>query len=90
MKVLLLMKGSSAKFSVITLCVALTACVNIKQNLGHAWPLGPHALGKLILHITSLSIKQNFGYVWLLGPHALGKLILLVTFLIIKQKIGHA
>ena len=36
-------------FWFITLCVMhSTICLNIEQNLGHAWFLGPHTLGKLI------------------------------------------
>ena len=37
-------------------------CLSIKQNLSHAWPLGPPALSKLMLNDISLSVKQNFGY----------------------------
>ena len=84
------MKGSSAKFSFITLCVALSTCVSIKQNLGYAKLLRPHVLGKLICHVISLSIKQNIGHAWLLRPHALGKLILHVISLSVKQNLGHA
>ena len=36
MKVLLLMKGSFAMFSFMTLYVASIACLNIKQNLVYA------------------------------------------------------
>ena len=57
MKVLLLMKGSSAMFLFMTLCVASIACLNIKLTLGYAWVLRPHTLGKLIFLIISLSIK---------------------------------
>ena len=78
------MKGNFAKFSFITIYVVLTTCVSIKQNIGYAWLLGLHALGKLILHIISLSVKQNLGYVWLLKPHALGKLTLSIISLSIK------
>ena len=55
--VLLLMKGSSAMFSFMTLCVALITCVDIKQNLGHVWFLKPHTLGKLKFLITCVDIK---------------------------------
>ena len=54
------MKGSSSMFS---LCVMLITCLNIRQNLDHAWLLGPHTLGKLIFLITCLNIKQNIGHV---------------------------
>ena len=70
------MNGSSTMFSFMSLCVVSIACLNIKQNIGYTWLLGPHVLGKLIFMVISLSIKQNLGYVWLLGPRALGKLIL--------------
>ena len=47
--VLLLMKAFFTIFWFITLCVMhSTICLNIEQNLGHAWFLGPHTLGKLI------------------------------------------
>ena len=51
--------------------------MDIKQNIGHAWLLRPHTLGKLIFLIISLSAKQNLGNVGSLGPHALGKLTLI-------------
>ena len=50
-------------FSFSTLCVVLTTCLNIKQNLGHAWFLEPHISSKLIFLVTCLNIKQNIGYV---------------------------
>ena len=50
MKVLLFMKGNSAMFLFITLCVVYIICLSIKQNFGNA-------LGKLILFIIFLSIK---------------------------------
>ena len=90
MKVLLLMKDSSAMFSFMTLCVASIACLNIKQNLGYTWLLGPHTLGKLIFLVIFLSVKQNLGHSWLLRPHALGKLTLPIIFLSIKQNLDHA
>ena len=31
--------------------------MNIKQNLGYAWLLEPHALGKLIFLVICLSVK---------------------------------
>ena len=65
----------------LKLCVMLVTCLNIKQNLDHAWFLGPHTLDKLILLVTWLNIKQNVGHTWFLGPHILGKLIFLVTYL---------
>ena len=49
---------------------------SIKLNLGHAWILKPHALGKLITLFIILGIKQNLSYAWFLEPHTLGKLIL--------------
>jgi len=48
-KVLLLMKGNSAKFSFIILYVVCSIPLSIKQSFGHAWFLEPHTLGKLIL-----------------------------------------
>ena len=57
--------------------ILLITYLSIKQNLGHAWFLGPHTLGKLVLLIICLSIKQNHGHAWLLGLHTVGKLILL-------------
>jgi len=51
------MKGSSAMFSFLALRVISTTCVNIKQNLGYAWILGPHTLGELIFLVICLSIK---------------------------------
>ena len=90
MKVLLLMKGSSAMFLFVTLCVMLITCVNVKQNLGHTWFLRPHTLSKLIFLITCVNIKQSIGCAWFLGPHTLGKLIFLITCLDIKQNLGHA
>ena len=49
-KVLLLMKAFFTIFWFIILCVMRsTIGLNIKQNLGHVWFLGPHTLGKLIL-----------------------------------------
>ena len=36
--------------------------LSVKQNLNHAWLLGPHALGKLILNNISLSVKQNLNH----------------------------
>ena len=67
-------------FSFMTLCVVSIAYLNIKQNIGYAWLLEPHILGKLIFLIISLSIKQNLSHTWLLGPHALGKFILHVIY----------
>ena len=78
------MKGKSAMFSFLALCVISITCLNIKQNIGHAWLLGPHTLGKLIFLIICLSVKQNIDYAWLLKPHALGKLTLSITCLNIK------
>ena len=49
-------------FSFMTLRVALITGIDIKQNLGHAWHLGPHTLGKLIFLVICLSVKQNLGY----------------------------
>ena len=49
-------------FHFMTLCVALITCLNIKQNLGYAWLLRPHILGKLIFLVICLSVKQNLGY----------------------------
>ena len=83
------MKVFSTIFSFITLCVTLLICLSIKQNLGNVWLLGPHTLGKLMLHIIFLSIKQDLSHAWLLGPHVLGKLILHIIFLSIKQNFGH-
>jgi len=40
----------------------LVIYLNIKQNFGHVWLLGPHTLGKLILLIICLSIKQKLGH----------------------------
>ena len=60
-------------FLFMILCVVLITYLNIKQNLGHAWFLRPHTLGKLIFLITCVNIKQNLGYAWFLGPHTLGK-----------------
>ena len=62
----------------LKLCVTLITCVNIKQNLGHVWFLGPHTLGKLILLIISLSVKQNLDNVGFIGPHALGNLTIII------------
>ena len=84
------MKGSSAMFWFMTLCVALITCMNVKRNFGHVWFLGPHTLGKSIFPITCVDIKQNLNHVWFLGPHTLGKLILPVISLSIKQSLGHA
>ena len=48
-KVLLLIKASFTIFQFITLCVISSiTCLNIKQNLDHAWPLKPYTLDKLI------------------------------------------
>jgi len=48
-KVLLLMKVSITLFWFFTLRVMHpTICLSIKQNLGHAWLLEPHTLGKFI------------------------------------------
>ena len=93
--VLLLIKVFSAIFSFITLCITLPIIyLNIKQNIGHTWLVGPYTLGKLIfsiifLHIMFLSIKQNLSYTWLFEPHALGKLILHSIFLSIKQNLSY-
>ena len=89
MKILLLMKASSTTFSSMTLCVVLITCMNIKQNIGHVWFLGPHTLGKLIFLITCMNIKQNLGHVRFLGPYTLGKLIFLITCMNIKQNLGY-
>ena len=89
-KVLLLMKGRSAMFLFVTLYVVLITCMNIRQNLGHAWFLGPHTLGKLIFLITCLNIEQNLGHAWLLRAHNLCKFIFLIIYLNIEQYLGHA
>ena len=65
------MKGNSATFSFIILIIIYLI---VKQNLGHAWFLGPHTLDKLILVIIYLSVKQNISSVWFLEPHTLGNL----------------
>jgi len=78
------MKGKSAMFSFLALHVISITCLNIKHNLGQAWLLKPHNLGKLIFLVIRLSVKQNLGYVWLLGPHALSKLTLFIIYLNIK------
>ena len=36
--------------------------LDIKQNLGHAWLLGSHTLGKLIFCDIYLSNKENLSY----------------------------
>ena len=52
------MKVFSAIFWFITLYVMCpTIYLNIKQNLGHAWLLGLHTLGKLIFQLIFLSVK---------------------------------
>ena len=48
--------------------------LGVKQNIGHAWFLGPHTLDKLMLSIIRLRVKQNLGHVWFLKPHTSGKL----------------
>ena len=63
--------------------------LSIKQNLGYAWFLGPHTLGKFILSIIYLNVKQNLGHIWFLGPLTLGKLTLSIP-LSVKQNISHA
>ena len=69
-------------FLFMILCVTFIICLSIKQNLGHAWLLGPHTLGKLIIFIIIfLNIKQNLSHAWSLKPHTLGKLILLIICL---------
>ena len=89
-KVLILMKASFTIFWFITLCVTRSiACSNIKQNLSHAWSLGPHTLNKLILQFISLSIKQNLSHARSLGPNTLGKLILLSILLSIKHNFSY-
>ena len=90
MKVLLLMKGNPTTFLFIILYVVYHIPLNVKQNLGHAWFLGPHTLSKLILLVTYLSVKKNIDYAWFLGPYTLGKLMLLVIYLSVKQNFGHA
>ena len=48
-----------------------------KQNLGHVWLLGPHALGKLTfcdIYSFLLSIKQKLSCTWLLGSYTWGKI----------------
>ena len=50
--------------------------LSVKQNLGYAWLLGPHTLGKLTFNSIFISVKQNLSYAWFLGPHTLGKLTL--------------
>ena len=72
------MKGNSAMFPFMTLCIASIPCMNIEQNLDYDWFLKPHALGKLTISIICLSVKQNLGHVWLLESHTLGKLILVL------------
>ena len=48
-KMLLLMKVFFTIFGFIILRVMRsTIYLSIKQNIGLAWPLGPHTLGKLI------------------------------------------
>ena len=37
--------------------IFLITCVDIKQNFGHVWLLGPYTLGKLIFLITCVDIK---------------------------------
>ena len=49
-------------FSFMTLCVAQITSVDIKQNIGHVWLLGPYMLGKLIFLVIYLNVKQNLGY----------------------------
>ena len=68
----------------------MVTCLNIKQNIGHAWFLRLHILSKLIFLITCLNIKQNIGHTWFLGPHTFSKLIFLVTCLNNKQNLDHA
>ena len=60
----------------------------IKQNLSHAWFLGPHALGKLTHNDIFISIKQNPSYDWSLESDTWGKLTLrylLVFYWVSKQ-----
>ena len=48
-KISLLMKAFFTIFGFVILCAMLSAiCSNIKLNLGYAWFLGSHTLGKLI------------------------------------------
>ena len=47
-KILLLMKFILAMF-LLQYALYLSFFLSIKQNIGHAWILGPHTLGKLIL-----------------------------------------
>ena len=60
------MKALFVTFSSITFSIEFPIIIiiilNIKQNLGHAWILGPQTLGKLICQIIFLSIKQNHSY----------------------------
>ena len=46
------MKAFFVTFSSIPLFVEFPIIIilDIKQNLGHAWPLGPHTLEKLIYY----------------------------------------
>ena len=64
--------------------------LRVKQNLGHAWLLGPHTSEKLISFNYISSVKQNLNYAWFLGPSALGKLTHYDNYLRIKQNLGHA
>ena len=57
---------------------------NWTDSTPNVWLLGPHTLGKLILHIIFLSVKQNLGHTWFLGIHTMGKLILPTIYLSIK------
>ena len=89
----IIINGDSLHFILGLLCYL--SCVldiyqSIKLNLGHAWLLEPHALGKLIILFIILSIKQNLSYAWFLEPFGLGKLILIGIYLSIKLNLGHA
>ena len=64
--------------------------ISVKQNLSHAWFLGPHALGKLTLNDIFIIVKQNLSHAWFLGPRALRKLTLNDIFISVKQNLSHA
>ena len=65
--------------SFLMLCVMFITYSNIERNLGHAWFLGPHTLGKLVFLTICGRTKQNLGHAWLLRPHTLGKLVPLLV-----------
>ena len=58
--------------------------ISVKENLKHAWLLGPHALGKLTHNGIFISVKQNLRRALLLRPRALGKLTHYDIFISVK------